>query len=158
VGGRSFGRELALKLSQSGLRTVRRFLKNVAMSIQVNVDLGKTNGTPRYDPEVIFSVLNARPRRRLLFALALRSPQSAADLMHVGKADGRCNGNYSYVDSTSKHLNVLVAAGLVVREEDMQEGRRWLYSLAPGLDITVEGDRKVFDFGFIAARISANGD
>ena len=114
----------------------------------------------KYDPNLIFPMLKAPSRRRLLYELAVRSPQTADDLRHIGKSgiESRFNLREIYRNCTIKNLNVMIEAGVVVQVENSTDGRRWLYALAPGLEFTTEGDRKVFDFGAVVTKVSADGD
>lgn len=114
--------------------------------------------TVKHEANLIFPLLKARARRQLLFALAVRSPQTADDLRDVGKGDCWGNGRELNRNSTIKNLNVMIKAGIVVQLEDPADGRRWGYALAPGVEFTTEGDRKVFDFGVVVSKISADGD
>ena len=113
----------------------------------------------KYDPNLIFPMLKAPSRRRLLYELAIRSPQTANDLRHIGKSGLDWPGTREvHRDCTIKNLNLMIEAGVVVQVENSKDGRRWLYALAPGLEFTTEGDRKVFDFGVVVSKVSADGD
>ncbi|MDB6028707.1 MAG: hypothetical protein JWM68_4930 [Verrucomicrobiales bacterium] len=58
----------------------------------------------------------------------------------------------------AEDLKVLINAGIVVQLENPQDQRCWLYALAPGLKVTVGDGETVFDFEFVVARLSADGN
>lgn len=94
-----------------------------------------------------------------MFALAVGGPQTAANLTQAGRGKGRyCKTATGYLDRTLKNLKVLIKAGIVVQLEDPQDQRRWLYALAPGLKVIVGDGETVFDFDFVVARLSEDGN
>ncbi|MBA4148097.1 MAG: hypothetical protein H0X66_08265 [Verrucomicrobia bacterium] len=115
-------------------------------------------GAPLLDQELIFSVLMQVARRKLLVAMADKKPQTAAELMHAGRGRGSCCADSNFLTSTLKNLKLMMDAGIVVQTEDSRDRRRALYSLAPGLNVTKEGEHTVFDFGFCVVRLSPDGD
>ena len=102
--------------------------------------------------------MTARPRRKLLVALASGGPQTAGELIHVGKGDGVCTSARNFLYSTTKHLRLMVEAGLVIEFENERDRRKTIYGLSPDVKFWVEGDDTVFDFGFLVARLTVDGD
>src|SRR3954453_3768070 len=102
---------------------------------------GSGSATMRtWDEELTFSVLAVQARRKLLVALATGGPQTGADLKHIGRGRGPCGNHKNFLDSTLKHLKLMIKAGIVVRLDNPQNRRRPLHALASGIKVTTEGD------------------
>lgn len=115
--------------------------------------------TPRWDEALVFPALLSQERRKLLFAL-VDGPKVGFDLQ-VGKGTAlpkKARRSNSFLSSTTKNLKVLTDAGLVVPLENPQDRRQRLYSLTPETQVTMVDDLAVFDFGFLVARLSEDGN
>ena len=113
---------------------------------------------PQIDEELTYSVLTSQARRRLLVALVVDGPQTGVDLKHAGRGYGKCTGHRVFTQSTLANLKKMVQAGIVLQYDHPSDGRRVLYGLSPTVKVAKEGDDTVFDFGFIVARLSADGN
>ena len=113
----------------------------------------------KWNEELVFAVLASRPRRKLMVALVDREARSGGDLIPAGKGvRTRCTRRLNYLDSTTKHLKLLIDAGMVVQSENKEDRRRPLYALHPNVTAERNGDDIVFDFGFVVARIDPDGN
>ncbi|MDB6027384.1 MAG: hypothetical protein JWM68_3607 [Verrucomicrobiales bacterium] len=113
---------------------------------------------PKIDEELTYSVLTSQARRKLLVALACDGPQTGANLKHVGRGKGRGTRPKHLTNCTLMHLKRMVEAGIVLKLDHGTDGRRVLYSLSPAVKVSKDGDDTVFDFGFIVARLTADGN
>jgi hypothetical protein len=134
-----------------------RFLHSTAMALPDNSDFDEAS-TPKLDEELTFSVLTLQARRKLLVALAAGGPQTGADLKHHGRGYRSCSTQRNFTDSTIKNLKLMVKAGVVLELDHPTDGRRVLYRLSPRVKVSREGDDWVFDFEFIVARLSVDGN
>lgn len=98
------------------------------------------------DADTVFAALGDPTRRRLLLAMADRVPRRTKAL------SGLCGKRF---DATLKHLIALLHAGLIVSEQDKEDGRRQLYTLAPSVKVEVEEtpNGKTMDFGYCLVRL-----
>lgn len=93
--------------------------------------------------DTVYAALGDPTRRRLLQILAHGQALTATALAgNVGKS----------LDGTLKHLVALRGAGLVVTEENPQDGRRLLYRLAPAIPVTKTESGWEMDFGYCLVR------
>jgi DNA-binding transcriptional ArsR family regulator len=128
------------------------------MSSSSNTAISAASARP-FDEEQVFSALANVARRKLMVALAKDGPQRVVDLVHAGKAfRPRYKVKHPGTDSTTKNLKVLMDAGIVVTLANPQDGRKPLYTLAPGLKVSIVDGLTVIDFGFLVARLSADGN
>jgi DNA-binding transcriptional ArsR family regulator len=93
----------------------------------------------------LFAALGDPVRRRILLILSDGKPRTASELKISAKRE---------LDATLKHLVALRAGGLVVRQKNAADGRRQLYTLAPGATArsTAAGGREI-DFGPCVVRL-----
>jgi DNA-binding transcriptional ArsR family regulator len=110
-----------------------------------------------FDEAKIFSILRARPRRRLLVALAAKGAQTAADLKFVGSKSYQYANAEMRIDATSHNLALLVEAGVVVASDDTGDRRRFRYSLSPAVKVEQGADKMLLDFGCCLVRLDADG-
>ena len=103
-----------------------------------------TAGSPQWDIDAILLALSDASRRRLLLAIAKNGPQTAQKLV-VGKSH--------QLSRTLKQLACLCDAGLVVRQENREDGRKQLYALSPAVPLTQTETGVFMDFGFFTLRI-----
>ena len=134
-----------------------KFLECFDMAIPGNGNVATAN-FPRIDEALTFSVLKSRAKRKLLVALACEGMQTGVDLKHVGRGFGCCTGHKVFTQSTLMHLKKMVEAGIVLKHDHSSDGRRVLYSLSPAVKVTRDGADFEFDFGFVVARVSADGN
>ncbi len=93
--------------------------------------------------DTVYAALGDPTRRRLLQILAHGKGYTATVLAsNVGKR----------LDATLKHLVALRGAGLVITAENPQDGRRFLYHLAPGIPVTKTDAGWEMDFGYCLVR------
>lgn len=97
-----------------------------------------------WDPDLIYWALAEPPRRQILLALASRGPQPAGDLLGATRRR---------LDATLKHLQTLRSAGLVTRQENSRDGRKYLYALTPQVPLAKTDKGVVLDFGFLLVRL-----
>jgi hypothetical protein len=81
----------------------------------------------------------------LLFSLARGGPMPGSSLT------GSSNLG---LDAALKQLAVRRSAGLVVAEEDEDDGRRLRYALPPNVPLRDTPEGKVLDFGFCLVRLA----
>ena len=127
------------------------------MSVRNNSPAEKVTG-PKFDEQKVISVLRLQARRNLLVALAADGPKTGANLRSIGRTKGWCPGSEQAVDSTIKNLELLMDAGLVLRDEDPNDRRRSVYSLSPSVKVTREGDETIFDFDFMIVALGPDGN
>ena len=129
------------------------------MSIPNSTNCGAPT-EPALNQERVLAALASRGRRKLLVALAVGGPQTADALKHVGKArrGGMFSGPEHFADSTVKNLKVMVDAGIVVKLENPQDGRRTLYALPAGVKVEIQADQTVVDIGSFVARLDPDGN
>jgi DNA-binding transcriptional ArsR family regulator len=103
------------------------------------------NPARAWDADLLFAALGDPVRRRILLVLADGKARTATELK--GSANRK-------LDATLKHMVALRAGGLVVTQENPVDGRRLLYSLAPGVQVrqTEAGGREI-DFGPCVVRL-----
>jgi len=99
---------------------------------------------PALDADLVFDALAHPARRRLLVSLAVNGPRPAAEL--TGAASLR-------LSATLKQLDWLQSAKLVVRQENPQDGRKYLYALAPNVAVAKTEKGTVLDLGFATVRL-----
>ncbi len=129
-----------------------------AFTVMSNSSNSRITNPPNRDEKAICRALISAARRKMLFALAVGGPKTAADLAPIGRGAGICDSRRGPVSATLKNIKVLIDAGLVIQLENPQDRRRCLYGLAPGLNVTVKDGQAVFDFDFLVARLSADGN
>ena len=103
------------------------------------------SSSKQFDRIQISAALANAGRRELLVAIAMRGPKTAIQLVNEGLAPK--------LDVTLKNLKVWMDAGLVVQHENPDDGRRYIYSLAPDVNTTTAQNRIIFDFGFCVVRL-----
>ena len=96
------------------------------------------------NPDIIFATLGDPVRRRILQALADGQPRVAKQL--AGVASRR-------ISATIKHLAVLRDAGLIVAQENPQDGHRQHYVLAAGIAVTRTERGLEMDFDCCLVRV-----
>ena len=127
------------------------------MSVPKNSPAERT-AAPKFDEQKVISVLRLQARRKLLLALAADGPQTGADLMHIGRSKGWCPGPESAIDATIKNLELLMDAGLVLRDEDANDRRKNIYRLTPEVKVTKDADETIFDFDFMIVGLGPDGN
>ena len=113
---------------------------------------------PKFDEQKVTSVLRLQARRKLLLALAADGPQTGADLMHKGRSRSWCPGPRQAIDATIKNLELLMDAGLVLRDEDANDRRKNIYRLSPEVKVARDADETIFDFDFIIVELGPDGN
>ena len=101
------------------------------------------NGRP-WDQDAFFSVLHVPQRRRLLMAMAMGGPQTAAQL-NPGATRVK-------MDLTLKHLGAMRDSGIVVVLPNPADGRKQLYRLEPSIRVTKTETGCEIDVGFCLLR------
>ena len=99
---------------------------------------------PAWDQDLVFEALAHPARRRMLVALAVNGPRTAAEL--TGATSLRPS-------ATLKQVLWLTASKLVVRQENPRDGRKYLYALAPNVAVTKTERGTVLDLGFATVRL-----
>ena len=132
------------------------FLECSGMDLPNNTNLPAAN-LPKIDEELTFAVLRTRARRKLLVALACGGPQTGADLRYAGRGYGSCKGDKVFTQATLMHLKKMVEAGIVLKLDHATDGRRVLYVISPRVKVTQHGSDYEFNFGFVVARLGADG-
>ena len=97
-----------------------------------------------FDPDTVYFLLGDPGRRKLLRLLFEKPLQTGLEL---------ANGNIYKRDGILKQLVELRSAGLVVAHENPGDGRRQLYSLAPGLPLEKTDAGTMIQLGFCAVMI-----
>lgn len=84
-------------------------------------------------------------RRRLLLVLSDGKPRTATGLKNSARRT---------LDGTLKHQVALREGGLVATKENPADGHRFLYALAPGVQVrTTDSGRREIDFGPCVLRL-----
>ncbi|MDB6028857.1 MAG: hypothetical protein JWM68_5080 [Verrucomicrobiales bacterium] len=112
--------------------------------------LETTINLPPWNQDLIFSVLSDPIRRAIIVSLARKGPQTAAALAPAGPG-----GNFMMVrlNRVVKTLAALREAGLVVIIPNPGDGRKQMYSLAPGMTVTKTETGCLLDFSFGLLRL-----
>ncbi|MEK0451950.1 MAG: Helix-turn-helix domain [Verrucomicrobiota bacterium] len=98
--------------------------------------------------DTVFAVLGDPTRRRLLVAMADRTPRRATTLKAAaGKK----------FDATLKHIIALRDAGFITAQPDPTDKRRQLYTLSPNIKIADTPEGRTMDFGYCVVRVAAAG-
>jgi DNA-binding transcriptional ArsR family regulator len=98
------------------------------------------------NPDVIVATLGDPVRRRILESLADGTPRTAKQLsLTVARR----------ISATIKHLAVLREAGLIVSQQNPQDGHRQHYVLGPGIPVTKTEKGTEMDFDCCMVRIKS---
>ena len=103
-----------------------------------------------WDLNLIFSVLADPVRRGTILSLARNGPQTAAALLPAGLS---ARGVMVRLNRVVKSLTNLREAGLVVVIPNPTDGRKQLYSLAPGISVTKTETGCHLDLGICLFRL-----
>ena len=102
--------------------------------------LPKTTGLKvrSFDTDAVFAMLNDPVRRRIILSLANGGMKTAED---IGAGTGMRRPTYL------KQLRVLCEAGLLVKKENPDHGRKPLFGLAAAVVVCKSDDCMTVDFG-----------
>ena len=108
------------------------------------VPLDNAGQASKWDQDTVYYILSDAGRRKLLRLLFEKPLQTGLEL---------ANGNEDKRDGVLKQIAELREAGLIIAHENETDGRRLLYSLAPGIPIETTAAGTKIDFGFCSVMI-----